>query len=51
MFLFATELRERSAEIIQTKIIFAIGAFDTIEKRGELDELVPRIEKIEIQNL
>ena len=50
-FFAAGNFRERGAEGLQAKIIFAAGALGAVKKRGKFDELVPRVEKVEIKDL
>ena len=35
----------------QTEIILAVRPLDAVEERGEFDEFVPRIKKIEVEDL
>jgi hypothetical protein len=50
LFLVAGKFRKRDAKTFYPKIIVAFGAFDAIQKGGELDELVARVEEIEIED-
>ena len=50
-FLLPFNSPSAARKAFQPEIILAIRAFHAVEKRGEFDELVPRVEKIEVENL
>ena len=51
LFFVAGKFLKRGAKTFYPKIILAVRAFDAVEEGGEFDELVPRVEKIEVKDL
>ena len=47
----AVQFAERGAKGFQAKIILAIGTFHAVKEGGDFNELVPRVEEIEVENL
>jgi hypothetical protein len=44
------QFAERGAKGFQAEIVFAFTAFYAIEEGGDVNELVPRVQKIEVEN-
>ena len=47
----AIQIGERGAKRFETKIVFATRTLDTIKERGDFDEFVPGVKKVEVENL
>ena len=51
LFLVAGQFFKRGAKGFYAEIVLAAGALDAVEEGGDVDEFVPRIQKIEIEDL
>ena len=50
-FLLAGQFTERGAKRHRSIIVPAAGAFNAVEERGDFNQFVPGVEKIEVENL
>jgi hypothetical protein len=51
VFLFANQPGQRFTKAFQPEIVLASGAFHAVKERGDLDEFVAGVEKIQVEDL
>jgi hypothetical protein len=51
LLLPSVQVGQRRPKTFEPKISLAIGALDAVEERRQLDELVPGIQKVQVENL